>query len=104
VKIPAIYISEAYTRSRFETYQTDATGNSGRKRVEDVHGWAQPLGQSLVATVRFVEFSNFILKDGEDGGSGVAVLQLLGKRMGEKVVLSLLLVGLDGCLEYCLEA
>ena len=75
-------------------YQTDATRNSGRKRAEDVHGWAQPLGQPLVATVSFVEFSNSILKDSEYGGSRVAVLQLGAKRMGEEVLLCLLLVGL----------
>ena len=102
--MPVKYISEAHIKSTVETNQTNATGNSGRKRVEDVHGWAQPLGQSLIATVRFVEFSNSILKDGEDGGNGVAVLQLLGKRMCEKVVLGLLLVGLYGSLEDCLEA
>ena len=90
--------------SRVETYQADATRNSGRKRAEDVHGWAQPLGQSFITTVRFVEFSNLILKDGEDGGSGIAVLQLGGKRMGEKVLLGLLLVGLQGVLEDSLEA
>ena len=53
--------------------------------------------------MRFVEFSNLILKDGEDGGSGIAVLQLGGKRMGEKVLLGLLLVGLQGVLEDSLE-
>ena len=103
MKIPAIYISEAYISSRVKTYQTDSTGNSGRKRAEDVHSWAQPLGQSLVATVRLVEFSNLILKDGEDGNSRVAVVQPGCKRMSEKVFLGLLLVGLYGSLEYCLE-
>ena len=102
--MPAKFISEAHIKSTVETNQTNATGNSGRKRVEDVHGWAQPLGQSLIATVRFVEFSNLILKDGEDGNSRVAVVQPGGKRMSEKVFLGLLLVGLYGSLEYCLEA
>ena len=54
--------------------------------------------------MRFVELSNLILKDGEDGAGGVAFLQLLGKWMGEKVVLGLLLVGIYGSLEYSLEA
>ena len=102
--MPAKFISEAHIKSTVETNQTNATGNSGRKRVEDVHGWAQPLGQSLIATVRFVEFTNLILKDGEDGNSRVAVVQPGGKRMNEKVFLGLLLVGLYGSLEYCLEA
>ena len=102
--MPVKYISEADIKSTVETNQTNATGNSGRKRVEDVHGWAQPLGQSLIGTVRFVEFSNLILKDGEDGNSRVAVVQPGGKRMSEKVFLGLLLVGLQSSLEYCLEA
>ena len=104
MKIPAIYISEAYIRSRVNTYQTDTTGNSGRKCVKDVHSWAQPLGQSLIATVRFVKFSNLILKDGEDSVGRVASLQLGGKRMGEKVLLGLLLIGLDRSLKDSLEA
>ena len=102
--MPAKYISEAHIKSRVETYQTDSTGNGGRKRAEDIHGWAQPLGQSFITTVRFVEFSNLILKDGEDGGSGIAVLQLGGKRMGEKVLLGLLLIGLERSLKDSLEA
>ena len=85
-------------------YHTDAPGNSSRKCAEDVNSWAQPLGQSLIATVRFVKFSNLILKDGENGGSRVAILQLGGKWMSEKVLLSLLLVGLQGRLENSLEA
>ena len=94
MKIPAKYLSEVYIKSRVKTYETDATGNGGRKCVEDVHGWAQPLRQPFIATVRFVKLSNLILKDGDDGGSGVAVLQPGGKRMCEEVVLGLLLVGL----------
>ena len=54
--------------------------------------------------MRFVEFPNLIIKDGEDGGSRVTVLQLGGKWMGKKVVLGLLLVGLEGCSEDILEA
>ena len=98
------YISDAHIRSRVETYQTDASGNSGRKCVKDVHGWAQRLGQSLIATERFVEFSNLILKDGEDGASRVAILQPGGERMCDKVFLCLLLVGLDRGFKNSLEA
>jgi hypothetical protein len=75
-----------------DTYQADAPRDGSRKRIEDVYSWAQPLRQSLIATVGFVEFSNLLLKDGKDGGSRLARLQLAGKRMCEKVFLSLLLV------------
>ena len=54
--------------------------------------------------MRFVEFSNLIIKYGGDGGSRVTVLQLGGKWMGKKVVLGLLLVGLEGSSEDILEA
>ena len=90
--------------SRVETYQTDAPGNSGRKRAEDIHGWAQPLRQPVITTVRFVKFLNLNVKNGKDCGSRLAILQLRGKRMSEKVFLRLLLVGLQRGLEDCLEA
>jgi hypothetical protein len=59
---------EAYIDSRCKTYQTNAARDGSRKRGEDVHSWAQPLRQSLIATMRFVEFSNLIFKDSKDGG------------------------------------
>ena len=86
-----------------ETNQTDATGNSGRKCVKDVHGWAQPLGQSLIATVRFVKLLDLILKDDEYCISRVAIPQLGCEWMREKVLLGLFLVGLDRGLEDRLE-
>ena len=49
--------------------------------------------------MRFIKLSNLILKDGEDGVSRAAILQLGGKRMGEKVLLGLLLVGLERYLK-----
>ena len=103
MRIPEIYISEVYITSRVETHQADSTGNGGRKRAEDVHGWAQPLGQPLIPTVRFIKVSDLILKDGDYGGSRVAILQLRSKRVGEKILLGLLLVGLQGSLEDSLE-
>ena len=87
-----------------ETYQTDAPRNSGRKCAEDVDGWGQPLRQSGVATARFVKFLNLNLKDGDDGVCRIAGLKLGCKRMREKVLLGLPLVGLERCFEDCLES
>ena len=103
VKTPTEYISEAYISSIVETYQTDASGYGGGKRAKDVHSWGQPLSQSLIATARFVELSNFILKDSKEVGSGLARLQLRGNWMYDKVFLSLLLVGFNRSLEDSLE-
>ena len=89
---------------RVETYQTDAPVNSGRKRAKGVNSWGQPLGQSGVATARFVKFLNLILKDGEDGIGRIAGFKLSGKRVFEKVVFGLPLVGLERCFEDRLES
>ena len=89
---------------RVETYQTDAPGYSGRKRGEDVDGWGQPLGQSGVATAGYIKFLDLILKDGDDSVCRTAGLKLGCKRMREKVLLGLPLVGLERCFEDCLEA
>ena len=103
MKIPAKYLSESLVRSSVKTYQTDDPGNSVRKRAEDVDGWRQPLRQSGIATARFVKFLDLILKDGDDGVGRLAGLKLGCKRMCEKVILGLLLVGLQRCFEDCLE-
>ena len=55
--------------SRSETYQTDASRDGGRKRIEDVDGWAQPLRQSLITVTIILKFSNLTLKDIKNGGS-----------------------------------
>ena len=89
---------------RVETCQTDAPGNSGRKGAENVNGWGQPFGQSGVATARFVKFLNLTLKYGEDGIGRIAGLKLSGKRVFEKVVFGLPLVGLQRCFEDRLES
>jgi hypothetical protein len=54
--------------------------------------------------VNFVKFSDLALEESKDSGSGVAGLQLGGKRMCEKVGVGLLLIGLQSSLENGLEA
>ena len=53
--------------------------------------------------MRFVKFSHLVLKDGEYGVSRVAILQLRGEGMSEKVLLGLFLVGLERGLKDILE-
>jgi hypothetical protein len=90
--------------SRVETYQTDAPRNSGRKCAQNVHSRTQPPRQPHVATVGFVKFSDLVLEESNDGGSGVAGFQLGSKGMCEKVFLGLLSVGFQDSLENDLEA
>jgi hypothetical protein len=87
-----------------ETHQADAAGDGSRKRVQDVHSRAQPLRQSVIAAARYVKFSNLVLKQRNDGASRVACLQLRGKRMCDKVFLSLILVRFQSSIENRLKA
>ena len=57
------------TLAQIKTHQTDAPGDGGRKRVEDIDSWAQPLCQSLIAGTVFLELSNLIVKDSKYGSS-----------------------------------
>ena len=57
------------TLTQIKTHQTDASGDGGRKRVEDIDSWAQPLCQSLIAGTVFLELSNLIVKDSKYGSS-----------------------------------
>ena len=54
--------------------------------------------------MRLVKFLDLVLKDGKDGGSRVACLQLRGKRVRDKVFLRLFLVRFQGSIENGLEA
>ena len=57
------------TLTQIKTHQTDAPGDGGRKRVEDIDSWAQPLCQSLITSTVFLELSNLIVKDSKYGSS-----------------------------------
>src|ERR1700744_3348772 len=60
-KIPKkIYIRRSFKYCS-EAYKTGAPGDCGRKRAKDIHSWVQPLGQSVITTVSFVEFTNLVL-------------------------------------------
>ena len=61
------YIREyfgAYINLSVETYQTNAAGDGRGKCVQDIHSWAQPRCQSLIATARLVKVLNLILEHG----------------------------------------
>jgi hypothetical protein len=60
---------KAWNYSIVETYQTDASGDSGRKREQHIYSWGQPLGPSLMVTANLVKFSDLVLKQGKDGTS-----------------------------------
>ena len=57
------------TLTQIKTHQTDAPGDGGRKRIENIDSWAQPLCQSLITGTVLLELSNLIVKDCKDGSS-----------------------------------
>ena len=65
-----IYMRHSKLKStRIKTHHTNAPRDGGRKSVEDVDSWAQPLCPSLIAITIFLEFSNLISKDSKYVGS-----------------------------------
>jgi hypothetical protein len=86
-----------------EAYQANALSKSFRKRVQDFHGWVEPFCQPFVAFPRLMELLGLLVNDSENGIERVAVLELGGKWMREKIALCAFFVGLQGIIENQLE-
>jgi len=85
------------------TYQTNAFPECLRERIQDIHGWIEPVCQPLVAAPRTIEVLDLLLKHGENGGWRIAGLELGGEWMGEKIFLCLFFVRFQGIIENELE-
>jgi hypothetical protein len=85
-------------RQHAVTDHADALAKGGRDCVKDVHGWHKPLGESLIAAPRLIEFVGFSLKHGEDSVRRITTFNLLCKWVGGKIV-SGLLVLFEGLIE-----
>ena len=79
-------------RQRAGTDRANTRANGGRECAEDIHGRRKPLGESLVAALRLVEFAGFPLKNGEDGFRRITGPYLRRERVSDKVLSCLLLV------------
>jgi hypothetical protein len=47
------------TRVHAVAHQAGALAKCGRERIEDIHGWVKPLGQSLIAAPRSIQLISF---------------------------------------------
>ena len=81
------------------TDRAKASTKGSRERVEDIHGWRKPLGESLIAALRSIEIVGFPLKYGEDSFRRIASSYLLRERVGNKVFFRLLLVLFQSFIE-----
>ena len=73
-------------------HQASALAKSGRERIEDIHGWVKPLGQSFIAAPRLIQFIGFPFKYGEDCFGRIAAVDLSSKRVGSQIFASLLFI------------
>ena len=80
-------------------HQARALAKSGRERGEDIHGWTEPLSESLIAALRLIEFVSFPLKYGEDGFGRIAAFDLSSDWVGSQVFAGLLLILFHGFFE-----
>ena len=90
---------EQVTRLAAVTRQADALAKCGRQCVKDIHGWIEPLSESLIAAPRLIEFVGFPFKYGEDGFGRIAGFDLSSERVGGQVFASLLLILFQGLFE-----
>ena len=72
------------------THRTNTLSEGSRERVENIHGWSEPPGESLVALL--IYFVGLPLKYGKDGVGRIATVYLSSQRMGSKVFAGLLFV------------
>ncbi len=90
-------------RQHAGTHRANTLAKGGRERVEDIYCGVKPLGESLIAALRLIEFVGFPLKYGEDGFRRMAGFNLLGEWVGGKFFSGLLLVLFQGLVEDWLE-
>ena len=76
-----------------------ALAKGSRERVENIHSWIEPLSESLIAALRFIQLSGFRFKYGEDGFGRSAALYFRSEWVGSQVFPGLLLILLEGLYE-----
>ena len=59
-----------------DTKQAYTPAEGGRKRIEDAHGWVQPICQTLFTNPSLIEIAGLFLQDSQDGSGSVTCLQV----------------------------
>ena len=76
----------------------------GRECAENIHGWIEPLGESLVVALTFIQFIGYLLKYGEDSfGRRIAAIYLSSEWVGSQVFTGLLPILFQGFFEHWLK-
>ena len=64
----------------------------GRECMEDIHSWFEPLSESFIAVLRFIQFFGFRFKYGEDVFGGSAAVYFCSEWVASQVFPGLLLI------------
>ena len=76
---------EKMTRRASAAHRSSSLAKCSRERVEDIHGWLQPLDQSFIAALRLIQFIGFIFQYVEDLLGRIAASNLSSKRVGSEI-------------------
>ena len=71
-----------------------------RERAEDIHGWIEPLGESLVAVLALIQFIGYPLEYGEDSFGRITAIYLSSEWVGSQVFTGLLPILFQGFFEH----
>ena len=71
------------SESDVEIYQADPLAKHVGERKQDVHCRVEAISESLIAAAPLIKLMDEVLKHGQDGGRGIAGLELGGKRVRE---------------------
>jgi hypothetical protein len=84
-----------------EVYQGNALADGGGKRSKDCESGVEPLFRGAIAAVRLNERLNiiFLVKDVQNVGGKLAILEIGGEWMKREVILCLLAIPFQGITE-----
>ena len=71
--------------------------------MDDLHSWIQPPRPPFISALRLIELLDLLSKDVENATRGVAVLELGGEWVFEKILFCVLFVRFQGVIEDKLE-
>jgi hypothetical protein len=64
-----------FTTKYHDIHKPNALANSGRKRIQYVHGRDDPFRESIVSVLGLIESRDLVSQDGEDSIGGIAGLK-----------------------------
>jgi hypothetical protein len=80
-------------------YEASDTTENARRCMKDLHNWHETVDQAAISVAILLELVCFVLKEIEDIIGRLAVLELLGERVSDKVYPGLVEIVSQGSIE-----